>query len=380
MRHRIVVAVLALAAAATAAVGAVSTAPEPTQLEAVRSRIRSLEGEVQRLDAQRASARAEREGLNAELALAEARVEELELVLTRSRDEASTLQQELERMATELAARKKLLQRHLEMLALLGRPGPVQMLADAVAGGEVDEAVATVAVLTAAQVRLMEEYAELRRERNSRLAELSLTLEGARREADELLRRRHDLENVRQRVEARLGELERSRRSTGSRLDELREREQALERLMERLAARDRFTGREDIRRYRGALPWPAEGKVMQGFGRHYLPKYATYTVCNGVRMAVDSGAEVKAVFSGVVAYASHFKGYGNMVVIDHGNDVYSLVAGLATIHVRLNQSVSMGLRLGLASPPSDEGNLYFEIRVGETAQDPRRWLLLPEG
>ena len=93
-----------------------------------------------------------------------------------------------------------------------------------------------------------------------------------------------------------------------------------------------------------------------------------------------DSMEEVKAVFPGVVAYARHFKGYGNMVVVDHGHDVYSLVAGLATIHARLDQRVAMGTRLGLAAPPTDEGNLYIEIRVGNTPEDPRRWLQLAEG
>jgi septal ring factor EnvC (AmiA/AmiB activator) len=93
----------------------------------------------------------------------------------------------------------------------------------------------------------------------------------------------------------------------------------------------------------------------------------------------VPSGAPVEAVFPGVVAFARHFKGYGNMVVVDHGHGVYSLVAGLGTIHVRVNQSVTMGLRLGLAAPPSDDGNLYVEIRVGGEPQDPRRWLQLEE-
>ena len=72
-------------------------------------------------------------------------------------------------------------------------------------------------------------------------------------------------------------------------------------------------------------------------------------------------------------------KNLANMVVIDHGQNVYSLAAGLATIHVRVNQRVDMGLRLGLASPPSEEGNTYFEIRVGKKPQDPLRWLQLRE-
>ena len=99
--------------------------------------------------------------------------------------------------------------------------------------------------------------------------------------------------------------------------------------------------------------------------------------MCNGLRFDARSGVEVSAVYPGEVAYARFFKGYGNMVVIDHGQDVYSLVAGLATIHVRVNQRVDMGLRLGLASPPKDDGNIYFEIRVGKKPQDPRRWLQL---
>jgi septal ring factor EnvC (AmiA/AmiB activator) len=88
----------------------------------------------------------------------------------------------------------------------------------------------------------------------------------------------------------------------------------------------------------------------------------------------------VIAVYPGIVAFARFFKGYGNMVVLDHGHGVYSLVAGLATIHVRLDQKVTMGARLGLASPPTDEGNLYFEIRVDDEPLDPVRWLTLEEG
>ncbi|MEN8197758.1 MAG: M23 family metallopeptidase, partial [Pseudomonadota bacterium] len=45
--------------------------------------------------------------------------------------------------------------------------------------------------------------------------------------------------------------------------------------------------------------------------------------MCNGIRFDAPSSSSVNAVFPGVVAYARHFKGYGNMVVLDHGNDIY---------------------------------------------------------
>jgi septal ring factor EnvC (AmiA/AmiB activator) len=68
------------------------------------------------------------------------------------------------------------------------------------------------------------------------------------------------------------------------------------------------------------------------------------------------------------------------MVVLDHGHGVYSLVTGLGTIHVKVDQRVTMGTRLGFASPPTDGGNIYLEIRVNERPEDPRRWLQLERG
>lgn len=370
-----------LVACLAAPVAAVAASAGPDgQLETVRQSIRALERRLEVLRAESEGAAAERARLNAELALAEARVEELELVLEGSRSEAESLRRGAEQLAVELEQRRAILRRHLEMVSLVGRPGPLQLLWDAASGGDLEAAVGTVSVLTTAQLRLLAEYDELQTERNRRLAELSRTLETARVEAASLVERRQELERTRAQVEARLRELSRTTRSTGDRLAEMREREQALERLMSVVSSRRRVTPGEDIRRYRGALPWPTGGRVVQEFGRHYLPRYATYTVCNGLRFDVATGAPVTAVFPGIVAYARHFKGYGNMVVLDHGNDVYSLVAGLATILVRVDQRVEMGARLGLASTPDEGGNLYFEIRLGDAPQNPRRWLQLMEG
>jgi len=372
------VAVALLIAGLSAAPAASSS--EDTQLGAVRSRIRELEQKLGTLEVRGADVRRRNEELSTQLELAEARVQEVELVLQRSRDEAVRLRDGAAELALELEQRRKVVARHLEMMALLGRPGPLQLFFDGVRGGEVEKSVETVAALTSGQVRLMAEFEDVQRRHGARLAELSQVLEKAGHEARELLARRQQLATIRDQVEAELRSIERSEQSTRSALDEMRAREEALERLLQVVASKSRITANDDIRKYRGALPWPADGRVVQTFGRHFMPRYSTYTVCNGLRLEVGSGAAVKAVFPGVVAYARHFKGYGNMVVLDHGHGVYSLVAGLATIHVRLDQQVTMGHQLGLAPPPGEDGNLYLEIRVGEKPDDPRRWLQLKEG
>lgn len=359
-------------------VGAASSTGD--QLAAVRDRIDQLELRLGRLAVETESVERQRERLDALLQLADARVHEVELLLDQRGNEAVKLREEAASLSAELVSRRELLDRQLEIMAVLGRPGPMQLIFDAYRGGNLEEAVGIVSVLTAGQIQLVEEYREVREEHGLRLSELSRTLSQAREEAEQLETRRHELENVRREVALRLDGLERNRQNAGARLENLREREAALERLVGVLSTRERFTGREDIRSYRGALPWPVEGSVTQGFGRQRLEKYAAYTICNGLRFNSPSSAPVNAVFPGVVAFARHFKGYGNMVVLDHGHGVYSLVAGLGTIHVRVDQQVTMGMRLGLAAPPVEGGNVYLEFRVGEKPEDPRRWLQLKGG
>lgn len=351
------------------------------QLDTVRAEIARLESRLSTLTQQEEGVRARRVELEAELELAEARVREEELVLAASRAEILRLQEASRALGDELAARRDDLRHHLAMVALLGRPGALQLLDDAVRGGDLDRSVALVSALTTGQIRLVDEYDRLLRQRSARLAELSRVMEQARTEAERLAARRRELETVRSRVERQLEQLEASRRRAGSRLEDMRQRAEALARLMGRLAERDRLTGSEDIRGFKGALPWPVSGEVVRTFGRHFLPRYSTYTVNNGIWLEVESQAEVRCVFPGMVAFAGHFKGYGNMVVIDHGHDVYTLAAGLATIHVRLDQQLTMGARLGLASPPDDDdGNVYFEVRGANGPEDPTRWLQLREG
>ncbi len=359
-----------------------SSAVEPVkpQLEAVRSRIRQLKQQLDDLDRRTADARSRELQLTAQLDLAEARVKELELVLTDSRDEIIRLRAEAEATANAMQQRLGVLYQQLQMMALLGRPGPLQLIFDAARGGQLEKAMGTISVMTSGQLRLLDEYGKLEARHRRRLDELSSVLARAQGEAVELETRRRDLESIRARATYERRRLEHRRDSTENRLAEMQQREQALERLLGVLASHERVTGRDDIRRYRGALPWPATGEIVETFGRHRLPRYATYTVCNGLRLRVAGSTPVEAVFPGVVAYARYFKGYGNMVVVDHGRDVYSLVAGLATILVRRDQNVVMGTRLGLAPPAGDGSNLYLEFRDRGKASNPLTWLRLKEG
>ena len=85
---------------------------------------------------------------------------------------------------------------------------------------------------------------------------------------------------------------------------------------------------------FRGSLPWPVEGRVRAGFGRRKHPRFDTYTVHNGLEIEAAPEAEVRAVHEGRVVFADRFRGYGLMVVVDHGAKHHSLYAQLAEIAV----------------------------------------------
>jgi len=277
MRQTLLTGISCLLLILTAAFAVPAALATDDQLTEIRNRIGHLENRLGRLNKETESVEREREKLDAELDLADARVHEVERLLTISGEESSRLRAEAKDLAAQIKERRGLLDRHLEVMALLGQPGPLQLFFDAYRGGALEDAIGTVSVLTAGQIRLFEEYREMSRQHALRLAELSKTLSLAKEDARTLELRRDELEGVRNRVALRLKELERSRNSADASLEDLREREAALERLVGVLASRQRFTGQEDIRGYRGALPWPVEGSVVQGFGRQRSPKYSTY-------------------------------------------------------------------------------------------------------
>lgn len=126
----------------------------------------------------------------------------------------------------------------------------------------------------------------------------------------------------------------------------------------------------------RGRLSLPVRGQVVSGFGRHKHPEFNSYTVSNGISISAPSGADIKAVYEGKVIFASYFKGYGNMVIVDHGDGFFSLYAHASRIAKRVGAEVSRNETIAsvgdVDSPRGDM--LYFEIRYQGRPVDPASW------
>ncbi|MCK4546632.1 MAG: peptidoglycan DD-metalloendopeptidase family protein [Candidatus Eisenbacteria sp.] len=209
-----------------------------------------------------------------------------------------------------------------------------------------------------------------------------------------LVRRSRDLEELREEREGEEGRIEadvgrRTRilgdvRSEKSKYDHMvldlersaRELETLIAR-MEEARARAAAAPGADFGSRKGGLPPPVEGEVAVTFGKHRHPQFGTVTISNGVDYRARLGAPVKAVAPGLVEHVSWLTGYGQCVILSHGNGYYTLYAHCGEVMVEVGQSVSEGMTVASVG---DTGSLigpalHFEIRQGREALNPADWV-----
>jgi septal ring factor EnvC (AmiA/AmiB activator) len=126
---------------------------------------------------------------------------------------------------------------------------------------------------------------------------------------------------------------------------------------------------------FRGALDWPVNGRVSGRFGQSSSRLGGT-AVRNGIEIAAAEDAPVRAVHHGTVGFADVFTGLGNLVIVDHGGNDYSMYGYLGTIGVRQGAVVESGAELGrVGFAPAGPPALYFEMRIDGRSVDPLQWL-----
>ena len=127
----------------------------------------------------------------------------------------------------------------------------------------------------------------------------------------------------------------------------------------------------------RGRLAWPVDGRVVGEYGAQVHPRFGTKTFRNGIDIDVAEGTSITAVASGQVLYTGWFRGYGNLIIVDHGGEYYTLYAHASNIRVAEGDEVKQGQAIAtVGDTGSLQGpRLYFEVRHGGRPQDPAQWL-----
>lgn len=129
------------------------------------------------------------------------------------------------------------------------------------------------------------------------------------------------------------------------------------------------------IKQLKGQLPWPTQGKIVRNFGSRDA---TSGTRWHGVLIRAKEGSEVHAIHYGRVVFADWLRGFGLLLILDHGNGYMSLYGHNQSLYKQTGDWVSTSEVIsGVGnSGGRDNSGLYFEIRRNGKPQNPKNWIL----
>jgi septal ring factor EnvC (AmiA/AmiB activator) len=386
----------ALAALVLVLVPAAGLAQKKDDVGAEQRKLQQTQRELREQRAKAAEARKKESSLLAELeeidrTLAEKRAEvtRLDERIARTQAEIGGLRGDIRRLEGRKATQQQVLAARLRSMYKIQAQGGALPLV--LSGQDPVERVMLLRHLTTlatVDARLIQEYLVTSTglsERKAREEARRGELESLRREA-ERGRAEMDLEATRRR--SLLAKVRDERAYHERMVGELTEASRRLEALIQSLQERQRRAARAPtppkpgapaggFATLRGELPWPTQGRLVGPYGAQIHPRFGTRTFRNGIDIEAGEGTEITAVYAGQVVYTGWFKGYGNLIILDHGSEYYTLYAHVAEIEVQEGEDVRQGQRIGTVG---DTGSLtgprlYFEVRYQGKPQDPQQWL-----
>ena len=186
-----------------------------------------------------------------------------------------------------------------------------------------------------------------------------------------------DLETKRKQVEALNKEIE---RIIAQAIEEARKKEEAARQnsghktITNSQAVDVKLSG--EFAANKGKLPWPADGPVVESFGKHNHPVYTSLVMPanNGVNIGLSADAEVKAVFDGEVKRVIVMPGYGRCVLVQHGG-YFTFYCKLGKVEVKSGDKVTTGQTLGRIDTIDGQTELHFEVWKEKEPENPELWL-----
>ncbi|WP_234287062.1 MULTISPECIES: peptidoglycan DD-metalloendopeptidase family protein [Halomonadaceae] len=358
-----------------------SALAQPSEQEA-QERLDAIGSEIQALSRRLGQTReAQDEATQAlrqvETALAEthARLDAIQADRRRLSDEIETLESARDALRAERAEQVEALNVQLDALYRLGLSPQLKLLLNQDDPARLDRLQTYLNHLARARNARLDEIARLDAQLSENHRELQARGERMGALADELAARSAELAERLAERERLVAELDARYSDEQSRLARLNrdrsEAEQVLERVREELARLQRPPPSTAIERTRGDLPWPVQGNVTsnyrRGDGVHY----------NGILIEAREGTPVQAVHAGRVVFADWMRGFGNLLIIDHGDNVMTLYAHLQQFGTGVGQAVSRGDTLGTVGKSGGHTTpaLYFEVRRNGDPIDPQAWI-----
>ncbi len=352
---------------------------EEGRLDRVRREIDELKVRLQEIEESAGTILESIEELDLRMALLARESEALKDDLRRTSAREQETRQVAHSLEQSLAATEEELRHYLRETYKIGPARYLRVVAAASAPAQIAAGYRSIEALSLSEARRIEDYRSDRRRLDQVLVDLAAQGESLRALQEALEGKARDLRAARGSRQSILAGLQRRQSLQKEMLGDLVRVEQEIRSLLDRLA---RPTPSDAVpslgfARFRGLLDWPARGRLAVPFGNMRHPRFSTVVPHPGVDIAAPPGEEVRAVFDGRVVFSDWFKGYGQMVVIDHGDAYLSIYGHVDERLVAAGQDVRRDDVIARSGEGGsfEQSGLYFEIRRDGRPEDPAGWL-----
>ncbi|RLJ22676.1 peptidase M23 [bacterium endosymbiont of Escarpia laminata] len=380
-----------LALVLCAAIPGVSAAAEKAQLQQKSEELARVQARIKQLQTQLQSAVGERQGHNSALREAEERIGDLArrvrviaVSLDRQRQRMAELEQERADARLQLDFHRQTMEQQIRAAYIMGRQEKVKILLNQQDPAVVSRVMVYYDYLNGARLARM----NLIRDSLQRLAKIEQALSEEEQRLQQLQAKeaveREQLERTRVGRERVIAALSVRLRNKGQELEQLKANEKQLSSLlaniqevladipMERLA-------HKPFGKLKGRLPWPSKGRLTASFGSSRQVGELRW---DGVLISAPEGREVKAVHYGRVAFADWLRGFGLLLIVDHGDGYMSLYGHNQSLFKETGEWVEPGEVVALvgSSGGRSTSGVYFGIRHNGAAVNPKKWCRRTKG
>lgn len=364
--------------------GAPSTASAASQgeagatkrkIEAVKGEIKSLQDDIAADQGRKADAQQALGRLDREIAATSQRIRSLQTQMDTARAQLATLEAQHRQIEADIDEQKKAVSELVVAGHRQGPEGPVKSaLNQQDAGG---------------MTRFMTYQRHVHQARREKLDDFAAMLDAlaeneaqAQAEMDRLATLKVDLDKqqdalTKRKAERRkaLASLDKTLADKGTRLKTLESNkanlEAVLRKIQDAMARMGQFDGGTPLVKQHGHLPWPVPGRILNAFGSTREGELRF----EGVTLQANEGTPVRVIHNGRVVFAEWLRGYGMLVIVDHGGGLMSLYGNNQSLATKAGETVEAGAVIAYSgSSGLNKPATYFEIRQRGQPVNPQAW------
>ena len=349
-----------------------------------RKKLKAVSADILKIQRSLQSGASKRDNLVSELQQAEVEraqirhgVNKLETQLFQLNNELKQLNKKQAGLQRDQQRQQQLIQSQVNTAYRLGRQEPVKLLLNQEDPERLTRTLKYYDYFLTARANKLNSYTETLNELARVEHNISSKTAQLNQHRDQLKRQQHQLDERQQQRKSVMAALNKEISSNQQRLKKLQQEQTRLEAVLKALtqAISDIASpvSARPFTSYRGKMQWPIKGKLRHSFGSRRNSKMNW----DGWMLSAKEGIPVKAIHSGRVVFSDYLRGYGLLVIIDHGDDYMSLYAHNQVLLKETGDWVTSREAVAKTgnSGGQAESGLYFEIRHRGKPTNPKRWL-----